>query len=196
MAEPWPNAFGRNVQYPTGAPERSEAIPESQLDLPELPGSAGPANNPALNRSAEVVGRSVGAAVAGVRRLPHQLDRLRSHIHIVSGRGDVAGSVSSLKDSALDKAAEWRDAAEDTVDELKERAEVYTYAITDRANRRLEELWHRTEWRVHLLRRRVRVWLGDARHWDTERPLQVIGGCAAAAFVLGVALRIWRSNSE
>ncbi len=190
-----PNVAGRNMHNPAGARD-PEVLPGTRLDPPELPERATPASNPALNRSAEAVGRGVGTAVAGVRRLPQQLDKLRSRIHLVPGRESAAGAMADIKDSALETAADWRNAAEDTLGEFKDRAESYSYQVADRTNRSLEELRRRTEWRIVALRRTARQWLVIARHWESEQPLRVIGSCAAAAFVAGVALRIWRSNKR
>jgi len=190
-----PNVAGRTMHNPAGA--RDHELPfDARLDRPELPEQASPATNPALNRSAEAVGRGVGTAVAGVRRLPQQLDKLRSRIHLVPARKSAGATIADIKDSALETAADWRNAAEDTIGEWKDRAESYTYEVADQTNRRLEELRRGTEWRIVELRRAVRHWLVMARHWESERPLQVIGSCAAVAFVAGVALRIWRSNRD
>jgi len=185
-----PNVAGHNMPNPAGAGD------SDVLHDPELPQRTSRASNPALNRSAQAVGRGVGTAVAGVRRLPQQLDKLRSRIHLVPGRESAAGAMADIKDSALETAADWRNAAEDTLGELKDRAETYSYEVVDRTNRRLEELRRRTEWRIVELRRTARQWLVIARHWESERPLQVIGSCAAAALVAGVALRVWRSNRD
>jgi ElaB/YqjD/DUF883 family membrane-anchored ribosome-binding protein len=190
-----PDVAARNPHYPTGAPDRELSL-DVQLDRPELPERASLASNPALNRSAEVVGRGVGTAVAGVRRLPQTIDRLRSRIHLVPARQGGSSTISDIKESALETAADWRNAAEDTIGELKDRAETYSHDVADRTNRSLEELRHRTEWRIIELRRTARQWLMMARRWESEQPLQVIGSCAALGFAAGVALRIWRSNRD
>ncbi len=175
----------RDVKYPTGAPEAQDLSSKAvQLDLPELPKSAAPATNPALNRSAEALGRGVGTAVAGVRRLPQQLDKLRSRIHLVPRH-----EMSEIRESAFETAADWRDAAEDSIEEWKNRTELYTRDVADRTNRRLGVLQRRMETRIVEMRRTV-------RKWASEQPLQVIASCAAAGFVAGVALRIWRSNND
>ena len=191
-----------DVRYPTGAEgnhqpltassrQASLAVAEPALDLPELPERAAPASNPALNRSAQAVGRGVGTAVAGVRGLPRQFDKLRSRIHLVGSQRSA-----SLADEARNKVEQWREAAEQKTAEVKDRAELYAYEVTDRTNRRLEDFRQRTVWRINRLRVVANRWRGQARHWQYERPLQVIAGCAAAAFAAGVALRIWRSTSE
>ena len=180
------------MRYPTGAPEGNDWLKITELPERELPESASPANNPALNRSAEAVGRGVGTAVAGVRRLPAQFERLRSRIHLIGGREGG----TPMTEKASETATEWRDEVEERLAEFKQQAESYTYDFADRSNRRLDEFRRSTAQRLDRLRQSARQWVGNARHWSAERPLQTIAGCTAAGFCLGVALRIWRSNSE
>jgi hypothetical protein len=190
MAEAWRNnVLGTDVHYPTGA-ELEDEFPGTVSQLPELPERGTPANNPALTRSAEAVGRSVGSAVAGVRELPRHIDKLRSRLHVVGKR---KGSSPASMREAVD---ELRAAAEDKASELKDQIESYTYGAANRASWRLEELRQRAQWRINLLRVSTRRWIGEARHREYERPFRVIAISAAAAFSLGVALRIWRSNSD
>ncbi len=175
----------RDVKYPSADPEgRDVSSKTAPLDLPGLPESASPASNPALNRSAEALGRGMGTAVAGVRRLPRQLDKLRSRIHVVP-RHDM----SEIRESALEAAADWRDAAEDSIAEWKNRAELYAQDVAGHTNRRLEVLQRRMAANIATIRRK-------ARRWEWDQPLKVIATCAAAGFVAGVALRIWRSNNN
>ena len=189
------DAAERNLRQPTDAPNVREFAREPRHESPELPESASLAGNAALNRSAEVVGRGVGTAVAGVRRLPQQFGKLRSRIHLVPRR-DAAAAVSEIRDSAVEAALDWRDAAEETAAELKARAETYTREAAERTNRTLEDLQREAAWRVDGLRRGVRAWLATARQWKAEQPLRTIAGCAAIAFVAGIALRVWRSGHE
>jgi ElaB/YqjD/DUF883 family membrane-anchored ribosome-binding protein len=156
---------------------------------------ASPASSPALNRSAAAVGRGVGTAVAGVRRLPHQFDKLRSHIHLVPRR-EAAAAVSEMYDSACEAAADWRDAAEETAVELKARAETYTHEASERSNRMVEDLRRRIEMRTDTLRRGTRAWVETARQWEAHQPLKFVAGCAMLTFAAGVALRVWRSSHD
>jgi ElaB/YqjD/DUF883 family membrane-anchored ribosome-binding protein len=169
-----------------------EGLPGGDAALPELTQSASPASNPALNRSAEAVGRGVGTAVAGVRRLPQQFDRLRSHIHLVQ-KGQAG---ETLLESATDVAGEWRDAAESSMAEAAQTAERYRHEAAERINRSLEQLGRTARIRLYAFRVQARRGLAEARKWEYERPLRVIGVCAGVAFVLGVALRVWRSNRD
>ena len=197
MAEASPNdTGGRNIHASPEARDDYSAQDAARLDLPELPKWASPASSPALNRSAEVVGRGVGNAVAGVRRLPQQLDKLRSRIHLVPRGQPGGGAAGDIKEAAWEAAADWRDAAEDTVSELAQRVRTYTDEVSASAHRGWKDLCREAGSRIDGLWRDSRRRLAIVRRWQSERPLYVIGGCAAAAFAAGVALRIWRSHCD
>lgn len=170
-------------------PENSTSITPTEdaavaANLPELPA---PASNPAWNRSAEAVGRSVGTAVSEVRRLPQRLDDLRSRIHLVS---------RNAGESAEAKAAELRDAAELGLLELADKAAVYTSEMGWRASSRLDNLRREAWWKLEAARTIVRHRAANVRRWRPARPVQVIVVSASAAFAVGVLLRIWRSNHD
>lgn len=166
----------------------------SKDQQPALPETAQPANSPALNRSAEAIGRGVGTAVSGVRQIPRQFDRLRSRIYLVSD--NTAASMADLRDSAEARATEWRDAAEMGLLELADKASVYTSTIRGRANGRLREFRRHAGHRLGALRHNAQQRLEDAGDWRPQRPLQVIAASAGAAFVVGVMLRVWRSSHD
>lgn len=186
------DAAGRNIHYSPGAREDYLTMTEPQFHQPELPETASPASSPALNRSAEMVGRGVGNAVAGVRRLPEQFEKLRSRIHLVPRRATGSGPADDIQEAVAD----WRNAAEDTVSELTQRVKYYTEEVSDSAHRGWQEFLRDTQARIALLRRDARRQLAAVRQWETEQPLRAIAACAAAAFAAGIALRIWRSNRD
>jgi ElaB/YqjD/DUF883 family membrane-anchored ribosome-binding protein len=196
MAEVSPNNTAqRNSHHSPTSPARTYSAGEAPPAQPELHELASAASSPALNRSAEAVGRGVGTAVAGVRRLPQQFDKLRSRIHLVSRR-ETAAAVSEICDSAWEAAADWRDAAEETAAELKARAETYTHEASARSNRTIEQLRRRMGMQIDALRRGSRAWVETARQWEAQQPLKFVAGCALVAFAAGAALRIWRSSHE
>lgn len=180
MAEP------SRTDMPLGSPPMNQREPLPELPETSVVSAPGRSSNASLKRSAEAVGRGVGNAVAGVRSLPQQFDRLRSRIHLVN----------PPQESPAEVVGEWRDAAESTVSEMAASARRYRYAMAERAERRLEELRRMGRHRLYELRVTTRQRLSQMRDWETERPLQVIAMCAGAAFATGVILRIWRSNSE
>jgi ElaB/YqjD/DUF883 family membrane-anchored ribosome-binding protein len=188
------NVDPAHVESPPGEGRAQESAAGHDLEPPELPVSAAPANNPVLNRSAEAVGRGVGTAVAGVRNLPQQIDKLRSRIHLVSGREALKSRLSEIRDSAEQVVADWRESAEDRLNGLGDEAEAYAYRMTDRANHGLENLGRQLQRRIAFLRQAARQRLTAFRAMQSKHPLRVIGSFAVAGFVAGVALRVWRSN--
>ena len=171
MAEAWRNT-----------PGSEELLEGRQVYEPELPenssASPKPDNRAALNRSAEAVGRGVGTAVAGVRRL-------QSRMHLVGNREGAAG----IKESVAETAAQ-------SLSDLADTAEAYRSEIADYTRGRLSRLKSMATGKVDGLRDNARRRLMQVNTWKSQKPLQVIAVCAGAAFVAGVALRIWRSNSD
>lgn len=198
MAELSPNDIPAANRYSTDGPAGSSLAPPGQpgasLELPDVSTASLPvrSSNAQLNRSAEAVGRRVGNAVAGVKSLPQQFGRLRSRIHLV----DRSRGPESYSTSLAEVAGDWRDAVEGSVSEMSQVAECYRVELLDRANERLHDLQRFGERTYYALRRDANVRLNKMRRMSREEPLMFIAGCAAAAFALGVAMRIWRSNHE
>lgn len=194
MAEVWRT----NAETPgisTSVTPTENAVTENPSEpLPELPATGSPATNPAWNRSAEAVGRGLGAAVSEVRSLPRRLDNLKSRIHLVSK--NAGGPVHDIRDTVEDRAAELRDTAELGLLELADKAALYTSEIGWRAGNRIESLRREAWWKLTAVRTILRHRAANLRRWRPERPLQVVVVSAGAAFALGVLLRIWRSNGD
>jgi ElaB/YqjD/DUF883 family membrane-anchored ribosome-binding protein len=140
-----------------------------------------PAGNPGderLNEAAEQIGATVGKAVRVVRQVPEQIGTLKDRFTVIRGRGQDAATEKAreLKDIAGEKARELRDAAGEKARELR-----------DAAGQRALELRRAAGEQLYRARRRV-------DYVASEYPLQVILGAAGVAFLLGVGLRVWRSN--
>lgn len=163
-----------------------DALPEILTRTPER------RSNAPLTRSAEALGRSVGNAVAGVKNLPRQLDQLRSRIHLVT----ASATSDELTSSAGDVVGEWRDAMESGVSEAAESAKRYRSIFAELADRKMQELKRRGEWRYFALRRELHHRADRLRRESSEQPVKFIAACAAAAFGTGILLRIWRSSHE
>ncbi len=194
MAETFPNDVpAENSLNSSGSPGFPSAFPGQPGAPPELPEtSAVRASNAQLNRSAEAVGRRVGNAVAGVRSIPQQVARLRSRIHLEDRYPEPDRNSTSLAEVAGD----WRDAVEGSVSEMSQAANCYRVELLDRATERLLELQRYGERSYYRLRSRANARVDKVRRMSQEEPLQFIAGCAAAAFALGMAMRVWRSNYE
>ena len=129
-----------------------------------------PPGNPGderLNEAAEQIGATVGRAVRTVKQIPDQLGTLKDRFTVIRGRGQGA---------AVDKARELKDLAADKARELKDAAGEKARELTRTAG----EQFQRTRRRIDAL--------------VDEYPVQVILGAAGIAFLLGVSLRLWRSN--
>jgi len=191
----------QDTRHPTNTRPTGESVIDPGLELPELPptlpklpATASPASNPAWNRSAEAVGRGVGTAVAGVRRIPRRIDHLKSRIHVVSD--NASSTVNEVRNSAEAKTAALREAAEVGLLEFADKAAAYTEELGLRASERIENLRREAWWKLNSARRIVRHRMVQLRDWKPTRPLQVIVVSASAAFALGVMLRIWRSSHD
>ncbi len=163
-----------------------DPLRETSMPTPER------CSNAQLNRSAEALGRGMGNAVAGVKSLPRQFDRLRSRIHLVN----PTATSDDLVSSASDVVGDWRDAMESGVSEAAESAKRYRSVLAELADRKMQELRHRVERRYFALRRELHHRGDKLRRESSEQPLQFIASCSAAGFVAGIVLRVWRSNHE
>jgi hypothetical protein len=190
----------RNDVPPAGATYGSGSqtrLPGQEGALPELPETSavsapGRSSNAQLNRSAKAVGHRVGTAVAGVRNIPQHFDRLRSRIHLVNRSMPSDEAEPSFSEVAGD----WRDAVEGSVSEMTHAVERYRMAFMDRANIRLRDIRLHGERSYYTLRRNVHYRTDKIRRLSAEQPLQFLAVTAATAFVLGVGLRLWRSNHD
>ena len=96
------------------------------------------------------------------------------------------------------KVIAWKQVSEHQVDDVTERASQALDEIGQRVSAAYERVqtgitdaYERSKWKSEELARRART---RARLVVDKYPLQLIAGVAAAAFVAGVFLRVWRSN--
>lgn len=139
----------------------------------ELP----PAENARLTRTVESIGAALGSTVGKMRSGLSLVQNRRREMSEKLSHG-VSRTTENLSATMLEKASEIGDVAEEKASKFYSSAQ-----------QQWEQLNRTTRERVLHLRRRTAA-LRD------EYPLEVIGGFAAAGFVLGVALRIWRSNHD
>ena len=107
-------------------------------------------------------------------------------------------SVAVEEPSAGEKVAEWKEAAEETIEDLKIRGKQAASQLRSGASRAYETVRARTlaalqsgKQKSGELASRVRR---RGRYVADEYPLQTIAAVAGVAFICGVLLRIWRSN--
>jgi ElaB/YqjD/DUF883 family membrane-anchored ribosome-binding protein len=213
MAEPVSNI--NDAGSPVTGEDRLNRLDEVPMPDP-LPGTPPPdhllpeadyRSNPRLNAAAEKVGGAMGSAVGSMRR----------GMRIVGGRergsgrlGDMAdpkgrmadladsasATVSDLRDSATATVTDLKDSAAEKLDVLKDRATDLSQRASERigelkntAGERMSDFGETARNRLYFARRR-------ARYLTNEYPVQTILGFAGLAFVIGFALRIWRSNGD
>lgn len=184
----WPAAKTQQFDRWGGA---SVSTTPGNLPLDHLLPERATDSNRGLNRSARRVGRGVGTAVANVRHLPRQIRGMKSRLYVVGehARGNAAERAATLKDSAADR-----------LSQLGNNASARASELADRLNHRLDEARRiaarKTTQARQTARRRVIEARVKVQYWKSEYPLQTIAALAGVAFVTGMALRIWRSNSE
>jgi ElaB/YqjD/DUF883 family membrane-anchored ribosome-binding protein len=210
MAEPLSNPDKINRDYLAGDPERElpEAnVPELMDPERELRSSGyedseyersdyeryeatSRRQNPRLNDTAEAIGNAVGNAA---RRVQEMKDRFT----VISGR---------TRASASSTAYDWKQATDEKMQEARERAtqafeEVRLKAeeVRLKANDTLQDAKDRASRVLEDVRQNAADKLNRARftanRFADQRPLHIILGIGAAAFVVGVLLRVGRSNN-
>ena len=127
---------------------------------------------------AEQIGAMLGRAVGGVRGFP---DRVRKGIHVIKGQareqaGSATDAASDLAQSMTERISSFRQGAAQTAAQWKEKASERSGQLNQVAGQRIADARSR------------------AMRATRENPIQIIIGLAAASFVIGVGLRLWRSN--
>jgi|NGEPerStandDraft_6_1074524.scaffolds.fasta_scaffold27441_5 ElaB/YqjD/DUF883 family membrane-anchored ribosome-binding protein len=135
------------------------------------------AYNPQLNRTAESIGTALGTAVG----------RMRSGLSLVHDREqelqrDMTETLSEKAETLSAAATEKAEALGDIVEE--KASQLYTAA---------QEQW---EFISEKTRDQVVEWRRQAAQLRDEHPLELIAAFAGAAFVLGAALKVWRSIDD
>ena len=129
--------------------------------------------NPRLNETAEKIGSAMG--------------------EMVNRAQDARRKISSAQDDA-------RRSSGSKVDEIKQRAQEKWADATDAAQQRLDD-WKRTardsaENAKEQIVQRTREAREKTRAYVDENPHHLILGIAGAAFAIGLAARIWRSQRD
>ncbi|MBV9087872.1 MAG: hypothetical protein JOY79_10340 [Acidobacteriaceae bacterium] len=121
------------------------------------------------NNAAGEFGRRAGRAVAVVREFPQRARELPRRIE--DARWQMRDRLRVIRQQSPGE-------SRNRIDELRESAASRIGTLRNRAQERLQ-----------LLRNR-------ADRIQREHPIELIVGAFGAAFLLGVGLRIWRSNSD
>ena len=100
------------------------------------------------------------------------------------------------KDAVQQKVAGVKEAAtraKDTATQIAQQAKEQTSAAVSQVTTRAGEVYHDSRDKAADVIQETRV---RARTFVNEHPLQVIMGVAAAAFLAGIFLRVWRSSRD
>jgi hypothetical protein len=118
----------------------------------------------------------------------HSPDRVQS-VNPIRGETERGSSA---------KVIAWKQISEQKVDDVTERASQALDEIGQRVSAAYErvqsgivEAYERSKWKSEQLARGART---RARLVVDKYPLHLIAGVAGAAFVAGIALRVWRSS--
>jgi hypothetical protein len=155
-----------DIAAAAGVPET--ALEPERLLPPETSGIIGEIES-RRNATAQEIGRRAGRAVAAVSELPQLARQLPRRIEDV--RWQVRDRLRIIRQQSPGQTT-------NRIEEMREAAASRIEALRSRAQERLQ-----------LLRNR-------ADRLQRERPVELIAGAFGAAFLLGTALRIWRSNSD
>jgi len=194
---------GTSPAVGAGLEQDSNLAYQARIEDPIRKGNINPerqlpeAGNHRLNRTAVQIGGALGKVVSQARRAPKSA---RRGLHVVRDRAQEAGasaatSASSLAESAQQRGALLLDAAEARGRILLDKAEALTRNVAERASQVKQQLGDRSRELQQAARLRTQQAKIKAGHLINERPLQVLGGIAAAAFITGVSLRIVRSRN-
>ncbi|HJT00963.1 MAG TPA: hypothetical protein VJ756_17855 [Terriglobales bacterium] len=154
----------------------------------ELP-AATTRSNPRLNEAAEAIGSALGSAT-------RQVQNARDRFTVIRGGGMPGGpsTTEQIKQTAQDK----MQAAQEKVEEIKERAGAVVGEARSRATAALEDARLKASRMAQdakdLAVERARLVRLRATRFSHERPLAVIGAIGGAAFLLGVFLRLGRGK--
>jgi len=168
--ETWPDSSPHTASAASRLPGTSPKVDEAMGRQME--------REQQMHEIAEQIGTALGKAVNGVRGLP---DRVRNGLHIVKGQArEHAGS-------ATDAASELAQSMSERISSLRQEASQTAAQWREKAGQRAGELNELAGERIAEARSR-------AARFTSENPIQMILAFAAASFVIGFGLSLWRSN--
>jgi len=155
-----------------------------------VPGSAKRGIHVVSDRAQEIANDAVGQISSSASSLA---GNAQQHAQVLADRAQFR--LRELSEMAQQRAEEWMDLAEERGRLLLDKADELGQQVCERTSELKQELDQRTR----ELRMNARLRVEDAKFRAErvvrERPLHVLGGIAAAAFILGVSLRIVRSRN-
>jgi ElaB/YqjD/DUF883 family membrane-anchored ribosome-binding protein len=150
-------------------------LDEETIELELIPGSALPAI-PASDQD-----RGPGQSGDNFAR--------RAAESVGTSVGKTVNTVNNSVKTGLDVVSERTKEAGEKLAEIAEETRVRAQNLALEAGRRAQDMREAAIFRARKAR-------SEARRIANERPIETILAVAGAAFVVGVALRIWRSNRD
>jgi hypothetical protein len=131
-----------------------------------------------MHEVAAQIGTALGRAVTGVRSLQ---SRVRNGLHLVKGKaseraGSATDAASELAQSMSERISSLRQEAAQTAAQWKEKTGQRAGELNELAGEQMAEARNRFA------------------HATSENPIRIIMGFAAASFVIGFGLSLWRSH--
>lgn len=146
----------------------------------ELP-AAPPRSNPRLNEAAEAIGGALGSAT-------RQVQNVRERFTVIRGGAPGAPSkTEQLKQTAQQKVEDMKERAASAMEQARVQATATLEDARVTASRVVRNARESAAERARMVRFRV-------ARLTHDRPLAVIGGIGAAAFLAGVFLRVGRGK--
>ncbi|ABF39413.1 hypothetical protein Acid345_0408 [Candidatus Koribacter versatilis Ellin345] len=146
------------------------------------------AGNPRLNRAAESIGGALGTTVG----------RVRNGLTLV--KGNLVETSNQITEQISDKASAIKDKVESQAHDLNITARAKAAEFGDVVQGTSEQLAGIAERQWLELRQNARQRLIMARNraavLKQDHPLELIAAFAGAAFVIGFAFRVWRSDHD
>jgi ElaB/YqjD/DUF883 family membrane-anchored ribosome-binding protein len=134
----------------------------------------------------EELASGINAGPAAVPRGPQRIVELKPRYAAVEGQRASEGAV------------EWKQAAEDRIEDLKTRGKQAASQLRSGVSRAYENLRMRTLAALQNGKQKSGELASNvrrrSRYVADEYPVQTIAAVAGVAFICGVLLRIWRSN--
>jgi ElaB/YqjD/DUF883 family membrane-anchored ribosome-binding protein len=132
-----------------------------------------------------------------LKKTPEPLTNQEPITHQVPAEGPTL-VIASTAETLEQDIGEWHEPAGGKLDEMNERASEMLEDAQDRISEAYDQAKSRAAYAYENMKQKsveiVEQARDRARYWSDEYPLQVIAGVAGVAFLLGVGLRIWRSN--
>ncbi|HLK34508.1 MAG TPA: hypothetical protein VKT29_15540 [Terriglobales bacterium] len=163
-------------------PDIPDVDPERELPPAQRP------SNARLNETAEAIGGALGSAA-------RQVQNARDRLTVI--RGGAQGG-RSTGEQITEKAEQIKNTAQTKAEEVGQRARSALHEARIQAAARIEDARQATSRLAQEARQsasqRVRLVRARAARLADERPVQVVLGIGAAAFLLGIILRVGRGK--